>query len=209
MTSEQIEQKSKLADLLQRQSQWSNWTVVAMLVLCFFVLIQFGPLSARSGAEHRGVGQTLPRLRLQPLTGSAKPVDLKDLTGRVVLLNFFGTSSPASSEQLPHLADIRRKFSDRPAFRFLAVSCGRSMRENVPALRQSTTDLLQELGISLPTHVDPGGYTRLALDQAAGFDGLPTTVLIDRLGRIQAAWIGFEPGMEVQIEQFTTQLLDE
>lgn len=209
MTSEQTEQKAQKADLLQRQSQWSNWTVVAMLVLCFFVMIQFGPLSARSGAEHRGVGQTLPRLKLQPLTGTAEPVDLTDLTGRVVLLNFFGASSSASSQQLPHLADIRRKFSDQPAFRFLAVSCGRGTMENVPALRQNTTALLKQLGIDLPTHVDPGGVTRLAVDQVAGFDSLPTTVLIDRLGRIQAAWIGFEPGMEVQIEQFTAQLLDQ
>ena len=192
-------------DQLTKKSQWSNWTVLAMIVLCFFVIVRFRPFAARSTGE----GKTLAQLRLQPLTGEGQPVRLADLTGRVVLINFWETGSSPSREALPHLAAIERQFRGRPAFKLLSVSCGRRAKENFRLLREKTQATLEEENIDLATYADPGGVSRSAVEQAVGLSGYPTTLIIDRRGRIRRAWTGFQPGVETEMQQLIIRLLDE
>ena len=196
---------TKKPDRLTKKSQWSNWTVLAMIVLCFFVIVRFRPFAARSTGE----GKTLTQLSLQPLTGEGQPVRLADLTGRVVLINFWETGSSPSREALPHLAAIERQFRGRPAFRLLAVSCGQSAKEDFRLLRENTRAVLAEKNVDLPTYADPGGVSRSAVEQAVGLGGYPTTLIIDRRGRIRRAWTGFRPGVETEMQQLIIQLLNE
>ena len=113
-------------DRLTEKSQWSNWTVLAMIVLCFFVIVRFRPFAKDNTDE----GRTLSQLRLQPLTGQGQPVTLADLTGRVVLINFWEARSSLSREALPYMAAIEKQFRSRRGFRLLAVSCDRRAKED-------------------------------------------------------------------------------
>lgn len=194
-------------DRLTRQSEWSNWTVLAMIILCFFVIVRFRPFARGPCAAE---GQRLAELQLHPLSGGdVAPVDLAHLTGRVVLINFWSASSAASREQLAQLARLHRKFRDQAAFRLLCVSCGRQNAEDVEALRAETRSVLQEEGIRIPTYADLRGVTRRAVDRAVGLSDYPTTLIIDRLGRIRGLWVGYREGARSNMEQMVAQLLAE
>jgi peroxiredoxin len=176
-----------------------------MIVLCFFLIVRFRPFAARNPAE----GKTLPQLRLQPLTFEGQPVELADLTGRVVLINFWETASSPSRQALPHLAAIEEHFRGRPAFKFLSVACGRRTMEDYRTLRRDTRAVIEQEHLDLPTYADPGGVSRSAAQQAVGLSGYPLTLLLDRAGRIRKVWTGFQPGVETEMQQLITRLLEE
>ncbi len=167
------------------------------------------PDAQQSDAEQPGIGNRLPRLQLEPLTGDGRPVGLNDLKGHVTLIDFWGTWCPPCRAELPHLAELAGRFGNQRDFRLLAVSCGGDPNsENVESLRQETAAFLRENNIDLPTYWDPQGSSRFGVDAVAGFKGYPTTVLFDRQGVIRGYWIGYEPGVERQIERRVAELLN-
>jgi hypothetical protein len=192
-------------DGLTKKTQMSNWTVLAMLVLCFFVIIRFRPFAA----PNPGQGKTLARLQLQPLTGEGPAVRLADLTGRVVLISFWETGSSQSRNALPHFAALERQFRGWPAFRFLAVACARRAKEDYGSLRRDTRALLEEKHLDVLTYADLGGVSRSAVEQAVGLSGYPTTLILDRAGRIRGRWTGYQPGAESEMRQLISRLLSE
>jgi peroxiredoxin len=192
-------------DQLTRKTQLSNWTVMAMIVLCFFVIVRFRPFAAQNATE----GKTLTQLQLQPLTFEGPTLRLADLTGRVVLITFWETTSSLSRQELPHLAALKQHFRGRPAFKLLAVSCGRRAKEDVRLLRKETRAVLERENVELPIYADLGGLSRSAVQQAVGLSTYPTTLILDRGGQIRRAWTGFQPGFETEMQQLITQLLEE
>jgi cytochrome c biogenesis protein CcmG/thiol:disulfide interchange protein DsbE len=199
-------QPGQQKDRLTVKSQWSNWTVLAMIILCFFVIVRFHPFDSRRCA---GEGKRLPQLQLRPLTTDGEPVTLGHLTGRVVLMSFWGPWSEASRQELPHLAEIDKKFRGHPAFRLLSVSCGEPGKVDFRTLQEETEALLRQQGIDVPVYADPGRVTRSAVNEVIGFRHYPTTLVLDRQGRIRNVWIGYEPGLETKMQQLITRLLAE
>ena len=159
-----------------------------------------------SALRHPAVGQKLSRLELQPLTGDGRPVNLDDLSGRVVLLNFWGTWCPPCLMELPDMAYIERKFRNRADFKFLAVSCGQDLSEDLEQLRLNTSTLLLTERIDMPTYADPGGVSRLAADKVLGLEYFPTTVILDRGGVIRGVWVG--PAGSDELEDLIARLLE-
>jgi hypothetical protein len=176
---------------LTRRSRWSNWTVLAMLILCFFVLVRFPAREARPVRKHFAptTSQTLDELRLQQLGGTAT-VGLPDLSDKVVLLLFWSPADEQCRRELPALLDMVRPWTENPEVRFLPVACSNDDGEDTTDLFNETQQYLREFGISLRTYCDPRGVTRDAATRAVGLAGLPTTLLLDRRGRIRAAWQG-------------------
>jgi len=187
--------------------------VVAVMVVLLAVVVfsLMGSMEAvdPGGEAVPGVGKKLPALGLQPLDPDERPVTLADLEGKVVLLNFWGTWCPPCRVELPHIVKIGRQYADRDDFRLLAVSCGRGVNEDVKELRANTQAFLDQLNVKLPTYVDHGAVTRQAVDQAAGFQGYPTTIVLDRTGTIRGVWTGYGIGMEHEIESLIEKVLDE
>ena len=153
--------------------------------------------------------EKLSQLELLPLTGDSQPVTLAELEGRVVLINFWGTWCPPCLVELPHIAEIEKRFRDDPDFKLLAVSCNYEIPEDVADLRSKTSEFLQQVNIDMPTYVDPEGVSRSAVDDAVGFQGYPTTLLLDRQGVIRKVWAGYTPGVEKEMEKLISQLLEE
>lgn len=205
------ENETDKTERLQKRSEWSNWIVLAVIILCFVVIIRSRPRQTQQGGAV-GPGQkgkVLAQLQLQPLTGNGQPKTLADLTGKVVLLNFWGPWCPPCRQEIPHIAAIERKFNGRSAFSLLSVSCGRerTWKENLGKLRNDTNRLLDENNLTLNTYADPSGVSRKAVDKAIGFDGYPTTLVLDRLGQISGVWVGYSPGIEHEIEHRVAELL--
>ena len=157
-----------------------------------------------------GVGRPLPLLELTPLTGNPPQLASADLQGHVTLLNFWGPWCPPCREELPHIAKLRERFAGQEVFRLVAVSYPSGGRAGDPqSLRDDTNALLKRLGLDLPTHYDPGNVTLTAVDQMIGFQGFPTTLLLDRHGAIRAIWSGYRPGTETEIETYVDKVLSE
>ncbi len=207
--AEPVDDSAVEPDRLSRQSEWSNWTVLAMIVLCFFVIVRFRPFASRRPQHHAAVGKTLSELELEPLTGEGRRVTLADLTGRVVLINFWGPWSSPGRDGLPPLAEMSTKFQDQPAFKLLAVSCGEHANQDPRVLRRDTEEFLRRQNLRIPVYADPGEVTRSAIDDVVGFHDYPTTLIIDRAGRIRGVWVGYKPGVEDDMQQLVVRLLAE
>ncbi len=179
---------------------------LAILALPFLLPGVQGPLGP-GPQRHPGVGHALQKLRLRPLTGQGQPLTLGDLSGQVVVLNFWGTWCPPCLQELPDIVEIEKAFRDHPQFRLLAVSCGNEMPEDADRLRASTAALLEDRDIDMPTFADPGLVTRQAVHQAVGFQGYPTTLILDRRGVVRGVWVG--PATKSEMEALITQLLEE
>lgn len=156
---------------------------------------------------HPAVGRRLPALDLVPLTGSGSPVTQESISGRVVVLNFWGTWCPPCRLELPHLAKLHGELRDRGDFRLLAVCSGRGGQEEIEELREDAQAFLQSGGYDIPTYADPDLKTRQGFKRVAGPLAFPTTLVLDRDGLIRGAWSGFHPSFPRQIEDLVRRLL--
>jgi len=176
-----------------------GWLVILLIVAAIGLAIYL-----RGGASP--VGKKLPALELTTLTGQAQVVTLDELTGRVVLVNFFATWCGPCQVELPHLARLRERFASNPYFLLLPVSCG---EEDPIALRRNTRELLSRLVLDLPTYADPEGTTRDAFRQVGRFEGFPTSFVLDRQGVVRQVWAGYALGVEDEMQATIEQLLAE
>jgi thiol-disulfide isomerase/thioredoxin len=190
---------------LKSQSFWP-FVFVAVLILIGvigIIIAQLLPLlqSMYGPRSHPGVGQSLTFLELTPLTGNPQPLSAADLQGRVTLLNFWGTWCPPCRAELPHMNDLNRRFADQGNFQLVAISYPPGGQGgDLKTLREQTAALLKKSDLDLPTYCDPDSKTLAAVDRVIGFQGFPTSLLLDRQGVIRAVWVGYQPGTEAEIE---------
>jgi thiol-disulfide isomerase/thioredoxin len=187
------------------------WLILAAFALGLMLIIarRGGNGERPSGAADPLVGQKLPEFRLAPLTGDPPPLLPADLSGKVTLVNFWGTWCPPCMQEFPHLDALRKELAKHDDFRFVSVSCKQGVETDIDELRADTENFLKRQKTDLPTYYDPEGLTRIAVMdamQGLGF-GYPMTLLFDREGIIRGAWRGYGPGMEDDLRAVTEKLL--
>lgn len=160
-------------------------------------------------AAPAGIGKHLAQVDLLSLSGNGEVVVGNDLNGKVVLMTFWGTWCPPCRAEMPEIAALGQRFDNERDFRLLAVSCGQGVKENFAQLQTDTAAYLTETGLTLPCYTDPNNVTRMAVDEAIGFSGYPTTLLLDRKGAIQGVWTGYRPGAVADMERMIDRLLKE
>ncbi|MCE9551813.1 MAG: TlpA family protein disulfide reductase [Planctomycetes bacterium] len=183
--------------------QFIFWGALALVVVAV-IWVRQGARRGDQGLNYPGVGHPLPALNLQGLSGGATDVDLKDLKGKVTLVNFWGTWCPPCRYELPHIVQLRKDLAARSDFRLLAVSCSGVEGESLERLREGTRQFLAQKQLELPTYADPDGVTRQAVGMTLGetdIPGYPTTILLDRGGIIRAIWVGYESGVEEEMRR--------
>ncbi len=125
----------------------------------------------------------LPDLSLPCLTSGGQ-VDLRDLSGRPVLVNLWATWCGPCREEMPRLQAAYERFGDRVAF--VGVDS-----QDFP---QAAGEFLVEVGVTYPQLADPNaellGFTRVP--------GLPVTLLLDADGVIVARHIGELNGSDLE-----------
>ncbi|MEX0867827.1 MAG: TlpA disulfide reductase family protein [Pirellulales bacterium] len=162
--------------------------------------------------SHQAVGLPMPGLRVQPIDDLATNVDLVDVAGQVVLVNFWGTWCPPCRTELPHMDALYKQYRDDPRFRLFAVSCGNGSSENLPELAEETAGFLKHFGYDLPAYVDADFATRQMLAADPRYIpefAFPTTVVADANGIIRAVWVGYRPGFEDEMAAEVRKLLAE
>jgi len=157
-------------------------TVLVIVTLLLTFLLVVG--SVRATTHELSVGLTwlygspsAHSLQLKDLNGVQ--YRLRDLRGKVVLVNFWATWCPPCIEEMPSMQRAYSKFG-RERFEILAINAGEETSV-VDAFLTRFTPALE-----FPILIDPTGETYKAWDVR----GMPTTVIVDRQGHMRYQALG-------------------
>lgn len=148
-------------------------------------------MGARLPHRHRCRRMRLPRKSPKaprccvPIPGKeARPpcvcrgcIDLADVKGKVVLVNFWATWCPPCVEEIPSLQKLYRQLKPR-GLGILAVDVGESV--------QTTEEFLADKPIAFPVLMDVEGEAL----RRSGIYAFPTTLVLDRDHRVRYAVCG-------------------
>lgn len=142
------------------------------------------------------IGRSLPQLDLQPLLEGTPPVSSEKLLGKITVLHFWGTWCPPCIEEFPAFVELASHFADNPDVVVVSVSCSQGPEYELAALHDKTLEFMAARGAQLPTYSDSSAMTRqqIALILPNGTMGYPTTLLVDREGKIFELLNGYYPG---------------
>ena len=108
-----------------------------------------------------------------------RPATLKDFAGKALLVNFWATWCTPCIREMPGLNALNREFGGE-AFQVVAIASGQQTGKTPEAfLRQHQLD-------SLALYTDPHASLMALFETQT----LPTTLLVDRAGRIRGGIIG-------------------
>jgi thiol-disulfide isomerase/thioredoxin len=151
--------------------------VVLLCVLLYRVGTEPSAVVASDAPQGIAIGKFSPRAAPLPAPPvsfadqSGKTVTLADFRGRVVLINLWATWCAPCIREMPSLARLQARLDQLTV---LAISEDRRGADVVPPF-------VQKLGIEgLAVYLDP----KNEVDHAFGVEGLPTSILVDRDGRI-------------------------
>lgn len=133
-----------------------------------------------------------PALSLPTLDGGT--MNLDDLKGQVVVLDFWAVWCKPCLMALPGVMEVTSELADR-GVAFYAVN----QRDPVAKIKT----LLAEKGWTLPVALDSDGSAGTTF----GVQGIPHTVIIDRNGTIRHVHSGYFPGMDKQLRAELEALL--
>ncbi len=121
---------------------------------------------------------------------------LAEQRGSVVLVNFWATWCGPCKVELPHLVRLHEKYRGA-GFVLLGV--------NVDEDPKAAVALAQRLGVTFPVLFDADK----SVSRLYALDSMPSTVLIDRDGRVRHLHRGYRDGMEATYERQVRELVTE
>lgn len=123
-------------------------------------------------------------------------VSLSGLKGQVVLINFWATWCGPCRKEMPLLEQIAKKYGPL-GFTLLGV--------NVEEDSRLSEVFLKDVPVSFPILLDPANGVSKLYDVAA----MPSTVIVDRQGRVRYVHQGYQPGDEGKYQDMVRTLLRE
>ena len=127
-----------------------------------------------------------PRWELKDLDG--KTVHSSDFNGKVVVLDFWATWCPPCRAEIPDFIELQKKYAAQ-GLAVVGVSVDQADLKTVKSFAQKN-------GINYSVVLVDDKIA----DAYGGIDGLPTTFIIDRSGRIVNQHLGFTAPAEIEKE---------
>jgi peroxiredoxin len=112
-----------------------------------------------------------------------KDVSLSQYQGQVVMINFWASWCGPCRQEMPLLESIYKKYN-KLGFTMIGV--------NVEPDSKAAVDWLKETPVSFPILFDKDSKVSKLYDVA----GMPSTVIIDRAGKVRVLHRGYKPGDE-------------
>ena len=135
-----------------------------------------------------------PNFKLKTL--NAQEVTLSELKGKAVLLDFWATWCAPCRESIPHLVHLYKTYQQSG----LEVIGMCTDKGDVNTVRR----FVKSMDIPYPIIIAPD-----EVERNYGITGLPTTILIDKEGKIRKKFIGFTieiaKQMTAKIEELTSE----
>ena len=127
-----------------------------------------------------------------------KVVRLKDLRGKVVVVDFWATWCGPCRREFPYLQTVYEKFSDREDVEFYAINGDEKVWKVKP--------FLEENQYTIPVLWADGNIFREGIGKGFGVRGIPTLFVIDKKGKIQFKHVGFGGDGEEFIERLSQEI---
>lgn len=129
---------------------------------------------------------------------SASGVNLKlsEFRGEVVLINFWASWCGPCRQEMPLLSELHLQYRDL-GFTVLGV--------NVEEDTRKARKLLADAPVSFPVLFDSDSVVSREYDVVA----MPSTMLVDRNGKLRYLHKGYKPGLEAVYQQQVRDLLQE
>jgi thiol-disulfide isomerase/thioredoxin len=125
------------------------------------------------------IGSRLPDFSMKDLQG--REISSADLRGKVVLIDFWATWCQPCKKEMPGYQNLVDSYGSR-GFAVVGFKFDTMMDMEDPAL------FAKKIGVRYPLAVAPDDLKQ----KFGGIEGLPTTMLYDRQGRLRKKIVGFE-----------------
>lgn len=126
-----------------------------------------------------GKRKSAPALVGSTLTGGA--FDLSDQVGQIVVMNVWASWCAPCRAEAPELEDVWQDVQDEGV-----VMVGLNTRDSAVAAR----GFIQTMGLTFPSIEDSDGRLQLQFSDSLPPQAIPSTVVIDRQGRVAARILG-------------------
>ena len=163
-------------------------TGLSLLLLCF---LSFAGLNLTHAASLKGPA---PNFTLKSLTG--KNLKLSEMTGNVVLINFWASWCGPCREEMPLLNDLHKKYEPL-GFTVLGV--------NVEEDARNARGFLKNFPVDFPVLLD----NKNSVSKKYNVIAMPTTVVLDRDGNVRYLHKGYKPGDEEKYRKMVKKLVRE
>ena len=140
------------------------------------------------------VGSTAPDFTLRSLSGPN--MRLQEQRGQVVLVNFWATWCGPCRKEMPHLNRIADKYKSSGL-----VMLGVNVDDDV----RNAADVAAKLGVRFPVLLD----TDKKVSRLYDLNSMPSTLVIDRSGRVRYVHRGYQDGYEDLYDKQIRDLLKE
>lgn len=160
---------------------------ICFLISCVIAL----PMSTASAAK---VGDLAPNFTLKSATGAN--LRLSEFRGEVVMINFWATWCGPCRQEMPVLEKLYSRYHD-VGFELLGVS----IDENSAKAK----NMAKRLKVNYPILFD----LEKDVSELYDVDAMPTTVMVDRDGRVRHIYRGYLPGHEDKYRANIRDLLKE
>ena len=163
-------------------------TLRSILVAGLLCLIGPGLVSAAS------VSGPAPNFTLKSLSG--KNLKLSEMTGNVVLINFWASWCGPCRQEMPLLNDLHNKYEPL-GFTVLGV--------NVEEQSDAARGFINDYPVDFPVLLDNKNQVSKLYNVVA----MPTTVVVDRDGNLRFLHKGYKPGDEQEYRKMVKKLIRE
>jgi peroxiredoxin len=137
-------------------------------------------------------GSTAPDFTLK--SSSGRNLKLSEFRGQVVMINFWATWCGPCRQEMPLLNRIQEQYR-KAGFILLGV--------NIDDRPEAAQSMARDLGVSFPVLFD----TEKRVSRLYDVNAMPSTVLIDRDGKVRYIHLGYRPGYEARYETQVRELL--
>ena len=163
-----------------------------------FAAILLSCLSFTAVAGEPAPGFTLPIIpSASPDAGyTGSEISLKDLKGRVVLVDFWATWCPPCRKSFPWMDEMYSRYKEE-GFIIVAVS--------EDTKRELVERFIEKMNPLFPIAHDPSGEVAEKYE----LRGMPTSYLIDRKGNITIIHVGFRSSDKDKLEAEIQMLLEQ
>jgi cytochrome c biogenesis protein CcmG/thiol:disulfide interchange protein DsbE len=188
------------------RSRYTRWTLGRPALLAAAVLgattavgcADMGSGGAASAPQNPSglVGNPAPDFSVSTVAGGSSKVSLKQLRGKVVLVDFWGTFCTPCKSSFPKLQALNAKYA-ASGLQIVGIS------EDEAEDKAKIPSFATTYGAKFPIGWDEDR----SISQRYQPETMPSSFLIDRRGVVRFLHVGFRGGDEVQIEKEVQELL--
>lgn len=148
--------------------------IIRTVILSVLVLTLIGVLYVNFSSEQPVVaeGDEAPNFKLKRLDVEGETIELKDLEGKGVMLNFWATYCEPCKEEMPYMNELYQEYKDK-GIEIVAIS--------VDSNEFVINNFYNKLGLSFPSVHDKKGTVMEAYDIVP----LPTSFFVNPDGTIE------------------------